>query len=102
MQTQRDHSRDKHGLQIIGATVGCLALGPIGALGLWAVGRAADNWVNENRDKYDTIKWPTEPFAFVNAVRKHVGLPVLGYSQYKENESDHLEWAKDHQALLAS
>ena len=53
MSTQRDTSRDSHGLQVIGATVGVLALGPIGALGLWAIGRAADNWVNENRDKYD-------------------------------------------------
>ena len=55
MSTERDTSRDSNGLEIIGAVVGCLALGPIGALGLWAAGRAADKWVNENRDKYDPI-----------------------------------------------
>ena len=55
MSTQRDTSRDRYGLQIIGAVVGCVALGPIGAIGLWAAGRAADEWVNENRDKYDPI-----------------------------------------------
>ena len=53
MQTQRDHSRDKHGLQVAGAVIGCLALGPIGALALWGVGRVADEWVNDNRHKYD-------------------------------------------------
>ena len=38
MSTQRDTSRDSNGLQIIGAVVGCVALGPFGALGLWAAG----------------------------------------------------------------
>ena len=51
--TSRDTSRDKHGLATAGAVIGVLALGPIGALGLWAAGRAADRWVNENRDRYD-------------------------------------------------
>ena len=53
MSTQRDTSRDSHGLQTLGAVIGVLALGPIGAVGLWAAGRAADNWVNENRDRFD-------------------------------------------------
>lgn len=53
MQTQRDYSRDRNGLAVVGAVVGCLALGPLGAIGLWAAGRAADEWVNSNRHKYD-------------------------------------------------
>ena len=56
MTTIRDTSRDKHGLEMIGAVVGIACLGPIGAIGLWAAGKAADKWVNENRDKYDPIK----------------------------------------------
>jgi len=56
MSTIRDTSRDKHGLEMIGAVVGIACLGPIGAIGLWAAGKAADKWVNENRDKYDPIK----------------------------------------------
>lgn len=55
MTTQRNTSRDSHGLQVLGAIVGCVALGPIGAVGLWAAGRAADKWVNEKRDEYDPI-----------------------------------------------
>ena len=53
MQTQRDYSRDRHGLEKLGALVGVLALGPIGAIGLWAAGRAADEWVNSKRHIYD-------------------------------------------------
>ena len=55
MTTQRDTSRDRHGLQFIAATVGAVALGPVGALGLWYLGRKADNWVNENRDRFDPV-----------------------------------------------
>ena len=53
MSTSRDTSRDGHGLQFLGAAIGIVALGPVGALGLWAAGKAADNWVNENREKFD-------------------------------------------------
>ena len=51
--TSRDTSRDKHGLSLIAGTIGAVALGPVGALGLWYLGRQADKWVNENRDQYD-------------------------------------------------
>ena len=53
--TTRDHSRDRHGLQMLGAAVGILALGPIGAVGLWYAGKKADEWVNANRDRYDPV-----------------------------------------------
>lgn len=53
MSTSRNTSRDRHGLELLGAAVGIIALGPVGAIGLWAAGKAADKWVNENREKFD-------------------------------------------------
>ena len=56
MTEQRDTSRDQYGLQFLGAAIGIVALGPIGAVGLWYVGKQADKWVNNNRDRFDPIK----------------------------------------------
>lgn len=50
---ERDTSRDSHGCQVLMGTLGIIALGPVGAIGAWYLGKRMDKWVNENRDQYD-------------------------------------------------
>ena len=50
---ERDTSRDSNGCQVLMGTLGILALGPVGAIGAWYLGKRMDKWVNENRDRYD-------------------------------------------------
>ena len=54
-KTDRDTSRDRHGLFLLGMGIGALALGPLGMAAMAFAGHKADEWVNENRDKYDPI-----------------------------------------------
>ena len=49
----RDTSRDRHGLTTLAVIVSPFILGPLGAVAATYAAHKADQWVNENRDKYD-------------------------------------------------
>ena len=47
------NQRNSSGITVLATAVGILALGPLGALACYGLGRAADKWVDDNRDKYE-------------------------------------------------